>query len=537
MSRRLLLVLYCCGLIVSTGAAILETSPGYMDADYYFAGAIRIASGEGSHEPYIWNFLNNPQQLPAPSFTYWMPLTSLVSAAGIWLLPRSAWWGARIPLLLLSGLISPLTALLSWRLTGKYQHARLAGLLALLPGYYLAYFPTTDAFVLEMVLGVLFLWLAAPGAGETLGMRDSLRRLNFQFLGVGVVVGLLHLARADGILWAASGLLAAWLAFRKIPFGKAYHLLGLCGALFVGYAMVTAGWYARNLGEWGSLFPPGGAHGLWISEYEQTMIFPASLLTPQHWLDSGWRAHLQARINALSAIFQTMLAVQGEIVLFPFILAGLWRLRRREEVKIGVAVWGVFVLLMIILFPFASTNGSYFHSSSALQPLLWAVVPAGIETLVNKYITWRRINSPKPMQNFLTVLILITCFLFTGFIYFRRVVGSEPGNPRWNASSQHYRLVESALAASGAQPGSPVLVNNPPGFWLAAGRPAVVIPYGGPEMMLAAARRFHVEYVILEQANPWQLGDLYFDRVSIPELEYISSVGATRLYRILPLNQ
>ncbi|MBE0698843.1 MAG: hypothetical protein IH586_18140, partial [Anaerolineaceae bacterium] len=167
MGRRFYLFLFLLGLLITTGAAVLEKSPGYMDADYYYAGARRIASGQGASEPYLWNYLNDPAALPAPSFAYWMPLVSLISAVGLRLLPGWGFWGARAPLILLAALIPPLTALLSYRLRRRADLARLAGILALFPSFYLAYLPTSDVFALEMVLGALFFLLVAPPGAVT----------------------------------------------------------------------------------------------------------------------------------------------------------------------------------------------------------------------------------------------------------------------------------------------------------------------------------------------------------------------------------
>jgi len=104
--------------------------------------------------------------------------------------------------------------------------------------------------------------------------------------------------------------------------------------------------------------------------------------------------------------------------------------------------------------------------------------------------------------------------------------------PRWGASEQHYREVESVLRNYGARQDDAVLVNNPPGFWLASGRPAAVIPYGDERTLIAAAQKYHLDYVVLETTNPRQLADLYHGRVSPPELEYLTSVGSTKLFRV-----
>jgi hypothetical protein len=533
LSRRLIFGLFLAGLLVMLAAASLERAPGYMDADYYYAGALRIAGNLGTSEPYIWNFLNGPSRLPVPSFRYWMPLVSILAAAGLEVAEPLGFWGARLGFLLLAACIPPLTAILSYQLTHQTSSARLAGLLALFPGFYLAYLPTIDAFPLYMVLGGLFV-LFSFGHWQWLDQRPVAVRL----FGLGVLAGLLHLSRADGVLWLAGGLGAAlcWLLqtsrdrprslitwLKLVPFSMAF---------LAGYGLVMAPWFASNLRTWGSLLPPGGARALWITTYEETMIFPADVLTPEHWLAAGWGAHLQAWWHALSNNFQTVLAVQGGILLLPFILVGMWKLRDCQAVRLGAGIWLLTTGMMTMVFPFAGANGAYFHSGAALQPLLWAVAPVGMERVVLWYARLRRLAWPQGMLRFVSALLVITSALLSGLLYFQRVVGNEPGEWRWNASAAHYQEIEHLLTRLGAAEGEAVLVNNPPGFWLAGGRPAVVIPFGDEQMLLSAARKYQVRYLVLETNDAQHLAGIFYGQVTLPELEYLAAVGDTRLFRI-----
>jgi hypothetical protein len=532
MRRSTLLILFAAGLAVAVITAVFEPTPGYMDADYYYAGAQRIAAGQGGTEPYLWNYLNDPPALPALSFAYWMPLTSLVSAVGVILFPWAGWWGARFPFLLAAGLIPVVTAMLAWRLSGDERQARLAGVLALAPGFYLAYLPTTDVFAIEMLLGGLFLLTAARITKIENRISSFWEKPHIQFFLLGILVGLLHSARADGLFWGA-GVVVITLIL--VTSGRRYNFrqwAGLYVLLLAGYLLVMSPWLARNTLAWGTLFPPAGSRAIWITEYEQTMLYPADLLTPQWWLAAGWKAHLAARINALSGVLQTALAVQGNIVLFPFILSGLWIFRKRTEVKLGAAMWALIAVVMVLAFPAASINGSFFHSAAALQTLFWAAAPAGLGVLVSQYCRWRRIEKLAGFHSFVTGLVIFTCVLLSGFLFYQRVAQNDQGISRWSASHEHYLAVETELQRYGAAPGEFVLVNNPPGYWLASQRPAMVIPYGGTAMLLAAAEHYHASFVVLERTNPYQLADLYYGRTSIPGLEYLTSVGETQLYRV-----
>ncbi len=530
--RRFIIFLFFAALLMISAAASLERTPGYMDADYYYAGALRIASDQGTSEPYIWNFLNDPARLPVPSFRYWMPLVSLLAAAGLKVAAPLGFWGARLGSLLLAACVPPLTALLSYQLTRQSSSARLAGLLALFPGFYLAFLPTTDAFPLYMALGGLFVLLSF-GHWQWLDRRPVMLRL----LILGLLAGLLHLTRADGVLWLAGALCVAlaWLWQPKLGHPRSFlwpKLIPYTAIVLAGYGLVMAPWFAGNLRIWGSLLPPGGGRALWITAYEQTMIFPADGLTPQHWLAAGWGEHFQAWWHALSNNFQTTLAVQGGVLLLPFMLAGIWKLRDCREVQFGAGMWLLTGGVMTVIFPFAGANGGYFHSGAALQPLLWAVAPVGVESIVLWYARLRRLKWPRGMLRFVALLLVITGALLSGLLYFQRVIGSEAGVWKWNASEVHYQEVEQTLTQSGAAAGESVLVNNPPGFWLASGRPAVVIPYGDEQMLLAAARKYDARYLVLEPNNAFHLPGLYDGTEENPALEYLASVGDTRLFRI-----
>jgi hypothetical protein len=527
--------LFLMGLLVVFSAASIEHAPGYMDAEYYYAGGIRLASGQPGAEPYLWNYLNQPQDLSAPPFSYWMPLVSILAAVGLVLAPSWGFWGARLVFLLLAACIPPLTAFFSLRLTHNPRQARFAGALALFPGFYLVYFPTTDAFSIYMVVGAAFLLLAFDPSPFWSGWKEALR-----FFLLGLLVGLLHLARADGLLWlAGAGCVALaralqpgfipgkWLSFNRKSVG---WLAALGGAILLGYGLVMGPWVARNLGEWGNLMPPGGSRAIWITTYEETMSFPASQLTPQHWLSAGAQAHLTAWLRAAGNHFQTAVAVQGSIVLFPFILIGLWKLRQNSVVKLGAGMWLLTVVVMTFVFPFAGINGSFFHSGAALQVLWWAAAPVGVEAAVDWYTRVRHMPRPESFQRFIRAVLVGAMLFFSGVVTFQLVIGSDPRQPRWEASARHYQAVEQTLQRLGAGPGAAVLVNDPPGYWLQSGRPAGVIPNGDAQTLLAAARQYGVHYIILEDHNPQQLANLYHGREIPSELRPVGSVGTTRLF-------
>src|SRR5574341_1391952 len=141
MNWRHYAILFAIGFAVPYIIAQYQTLPGYMDADYYFAGGIRLATGKGFTEPYIWNYIGDPQSLPIPSHTYWMPLASMISAA----------------------------------------------LLSIFSHYYAPSMPVPDNYAIYMLLGGVFLWLAP-------------RPQKWIPFVLGILAGLMTLARSDGLL-------------------------------------------------------------------------------------------------------------------------------------------------------------------------------------------------------------------------------------------------------------------------------------------------------------------------------------------------
>src|SRR5215510_507440 len=119
------------GFAVPYLIAQYQTLPGYMDADYYFAGGIQLATGKGFNEPYIWNYLSSPHGLPTPSHAYWMPLASIVSAVGMWLASQTTYAAGRFPFILLSACVPILTATLAFELSQSLLMAMVAGLLSI----------------------------------------------------------------------------------------------------------------------------------------------------------------------------------------------------------------------------------------------------------------------------------------------------------------------------------------------------------------------------------------------------------------------
>lgn len=528
MSARLYLLLGFGGFVVAVLIALFQRSPGYMDADYYYAGGVRLAEGHGFSELALWNYLDDPARLPHPSHAYWMPLASLLAAGGMALLGRPDFAAARLLFILTAALIPPLTAALAWRLARRKSLALLSGLLAALSGFYLPYMATTDTFALYMLLGALFfLLLPAPDGAR----GEDNPRAPLRFAGLGLIAGLMHLARADGLIWLLTALAAGWLHWRaQARSGRPARVWPFLLAGAAGYLLVMLPWFARNLTEFGALLSPGGGRALWILNYDELFSFPASQLTPARWLGAGLGEILRTRLWAAGQNLLSALAVQGEVFLLPLILIGMWALRADLRTQLAGLAWALTFVMMTVPFPFQGVRGGFFHSGAALQPFFWAVAPAGLERLI-EFGSGRRGWRADQARRVFGAGLLVMAACFSLFLAYKRVFSAGPDNERWDRSYMRYQGVESYLLQQGAGAGEVVMVNNAPGYFAASGRPAISIPNGDLQAACAAAQKYHAGYLLLEIdqiRGGAELFDAPGDQLC---LQYLGAPEGIRVYR------
>jgi hypothetical protein len=527
MNRRHYAILFVIGLLVPFIISRYQDLPGYMDADYYFAGGIQLAQGKGFTEPYIWNYLSNPQGLPNPSHTYWMPLASIVSALGMWIAGSTSYAAGRAPFILLSACVPILTATLAFKISHRTRFAMVSGLLSIFSMYYAPFMPVPDNYALYMILGATFLLLAPRGE-------------RWIPIALGALTGLLTLARSDGLLWLGlAGLTMIWksplfLAKRKIkyaepePKGVLIRRL-LFSWLFVllGYFLIMGFWHYRNYTLFNSFLAPGGGRLLWLENYNQTFVYPPDALTREGFLQAGWNAALQDRIAAFQSNLGNAFAAQGEIFLFPFILLGLQQLRINLRTRIAVTGWLILFAVMTIVFPFAGSRGSFFHAGAAFQPMWWVAAPVGLDAVLHWARRRGRFMDRNALPVFLSVLVFLAVLMTIYLVNFRVVASG------WAQDDAIYSSVEKLFQDNGISPTDVVIVRNPPGYFIASKRPAVALPFGDESAILAVAEKFDAKYLVLEAGGTFAaIQDLYDAPNDNASFTYLGEVDGARLYRI-----
>jgi hypothetical protein len=502
-----------------------------MDAYYYFGGAKRLAQGYGFSEPYLWNYLDDPAGLPHPSHLYWMPLTSILAALPMALCgavcPDNAalFRVAQIPGVVLASLLPLISFSIALRIYARrdaqgspeagspanliQESAPLAAAwFSLFSGFYFVFWSNTDSFALYGVVGSLALF----SAGRALARQSPLL-----FGAAGLLAGLGHLSRADGVLLLG---IVLWFCLRLRPTrptmstsmlasepGGWARRLWCAAAALAGYACAMLPWFARNLFATGALLAPGGSKALWLTSYNDLFNYPADL-TAASYFASGWPTILSGKMEALSLNLQTALAVQGLIALAPFVTLGLWKLRREVTFQPAVLYAAGLYFAMTFVFTYPGPRGGLLHSGTALLPFYFAAAPAGLEQAVRWIAARRRGWQVAQATRVFLVGLAAICTLLTLALFWRRAVGENPRRPAWNTSDTAYEAVGAWLATEG-DIDSVVMANNPPALYYFTNHPSVVVPNGGIDTVLAAAGRYGVKWVVVDANVPVGLIGLY----------------------------
>jgi hypothetical protein len=499
--------MFLLGAAVAMIAAWWIRVPGYMDAEYYYATGEMLAAGEGFQEPFLWNYLDDPVGIPHPSHTYWKPLTSLLAAGGISLF-GGGFRAAQIPFLILSAMIPGLTAFIAERMHGDWGMARFSGILAAFSGFFFPYFVTTDTFAIYALLGGAFFWVISEAYH---------REGEIPWLIVGILAALAQLTRADGLLLL---ILAV-----GVMISSRRSSLRLFIALLAGYFAVMLPWWITSGQRGNDLLFSGSARILWARSYDDIFAFPPEKLTFARWWASGLGEILIARMRALGLNLQSLLAVNGVIILGPLMVLGGWKKRNHLLVRVTAIFLLALLGLMSFIFPFAGARGGYFHSSSAGMLILWVLAPLGLHA-ANGFAAKRRGWNPVQTWRVFQAATIIIAGLISLRTFYVRVIGPDTEKIRWEATERAYQAVGKWFYEVHPDPAL-IAVNNPPGFYTATGYESLVIPDGDPQVLAEVVKRFEVGWVVLDRNNPG-LKAIYENPTEVPWLTPVGDIELSK---------
>lgn len=476
------------GLLVQGFWALRLQHPAYFDAYYYTTNGQRLAQGYGFTEEIVWQYLDNPQTLPTPSHTYWMPLTSIIAAAGFWL--GDSFRAAQAPFWLLAGLLPLLAYAISWQLYEARWQARSAAFFTMSGGYYTAYWVQPTTFV-------LFAWL---GGGCLLALALARQRGKGRWwLIAGLVAGLCHLTRADGLLILGTGVLM-WLFEARERRQERERLPWREGLLLAsGYLLIMAPWFYRTWVVSGQPLSTVGTQTIFLTIYDDVFSYGRDIGW-QTYVDWGWRNILVSKLQAAWLSLQTFVAVIG---LTAFSIFALWAWiaarrhasRRRFLQPMTVYAFVLFIAMSFV-FTFPGQRGSLLHSSTALWPWSMALVAGGLDHAVDWIAARRPRWKPQAAKRFFAVSFVLMAFVISFFV--------AAGQPLRRDEAAVYRQVSQQLPANVV-----VMTGDPPGFYYHTGRSAIATPNEPPQGMLRAARQFGATYLFMSEEHPAPLNDLY----------------------------
>src|SRR5688572_15790778 len=538
MSFRTYLILFFSGLILPIILSQFQPKPGYLDSEYYYAGGIQLATGNGFNEPYLWNYLDGTKSLPHPSHTYWFPLASIISAIPMWLFNNTSYAVARIPFIIIAALVVPITAHLAYLFSKRKDLAIVSALFAIFSVYHAPFVGVTDNFSLFMFFGGLYfifitkiLMFPSPDSGGRVRGEGK-----YWFI-LGILSGFLSLSRSDCLLWL--GITFLFILFRnnsqsqvsslKSPITNYLSLIARYSLLSIlGFLLIMSPWYARNLKTFGTLMAPGGSRALWLQNYDQTFIYPPETLTKESFLEYGWENIWNDRMWALGTNLQSMFAAHGGIILFPFIIAGIIYFRKDERVKLAVIAWSILFFVMTFIFPFAGVRGAFFHAGAALQPTWWVLAPLGLDSILAS-LRKRNWGDDRGRIIFTSSLVLVTIIL-TFFVIYIRLFSLG-----WGEVKVDYLETEQFLIQNGIESDDIVIVRDAPAYYLESNRSAISIPYGGIDAILAVSKQFDAEYLMLEpEATLPQIRSLIESPNQNSNFIFLGEVNGANIFKIIP---
>jgi hypothetical protein len=503
MKKKHYILIYGISLTFFLVVGLLQKTAGYMDASYYYATGRQLALGKGAVEPFLWNYLNDPQVLPSPAFTYWMPLSALLAALGMWVGNTDSFLAARFPFIALSALIPCLSVFFVSRITNRRIYAALATTFGLLCGSYLPYLTITDSFTPVFILGAIYLLIA----NRVFNTEEPIKHKKLSYLLLGIIAGLLHLTRADGILWLGAGFLVLVFVSTKSGvknnYAKGYLIEILL--LMVGYLCVMSGWFIRNLTLFGSIFPVGSNLAMLFTRYDDLFMYPASSLTFDRMLETGLSEMIRVRGRAFLTNLETLVGVAGNVVLLPFMVIGGWKERKNKLTQFVLIMLALLFVLMALVFPFAGYRGGFFHSISAFQIYLWVLAIIGIEATVHWSVRNLKWVEAKARTLFFVVLVLGIAAM-TGIFYINKV---QPFSGGWDQSYSNYHQLDTELQEIAGNDNFRVMINDSPGYYSATNREAMQLSSGTIQDVSGLLDRFDIDFLIIDKDVPDNLRSLY----------------------------
>ena len=359
--------IFAIALVVRLFFAAQITFPKPEDTAYYVGVARNLVEGHGLVSNALWSYQTPPLEFPRAAFEVWLPLPTYLAAIPMALLGAtfaSAQWS--------SILLGALVPVLTWRFAADVAAERelpvgRARAMALGSGLTAAvYLPlllhsalpdsTMPFAVLALSACLLMSRLAADPRGG--------RPLDGRVVALGLLIGLAALTRNEAAYVGLAWLIVAW----RIPTLDQRTRIWLIATPAIIAGLVFLPWAIRDWFVFGSPLPGQAiANAFSVTGYD---IFawndPPTL---GRYLDVGLFGLVGMRIDAFFHNLVGVLLLPG----LPISLIGMiglpWAIRGSALRPVVIVSFTTFALTTL-LFPVATTWGTFLHASGPFQVLL-----------------------------------------------------------------------------------------------------------------------------------------------------------------------
>jgi 4-amino-4-deoxy-L-arabinose transferase-like glycosyltransferase len=409
--KRDLLWLTAGALVVRLLVATIVDGAPWTDSAYYFASGQRIATGHGLTVPFIWSFLDTGGRLPMhptlpiPSHAHWMPLTAFLASLGMLLLGPTE-LGARLPMIILSTALTPLTYLFALSIWRSRPAAVVGAILVVFAGPLLLFGSIVESYALFGLAGSAALFSAMRSVADDLHRR---RWLLFS----GAMVGLATLTRIDGVLLAVAPASAWLISMGWSPWPgrgpRAGWATGIGSA--AAFALVVSPWAARNLATFGSILPSTGGSTLWIKSYNEQFSITADT-SLQAYLAQGPGPIIGSKVVAGLTIGGYTVALMAGVFGILFV-AALWIHRRRADVAPFTIYWLAMFVLMGGVFTFHAPHGLFYHHAAAWLPIAAPMAATVVGPVASGASRWWRFLGRPATHRFLLIASVVAAIAFS----------------------------------------------------------------------------------------------------------------------------
>ena len=484
--------IFVVAFLVRVAFAAQIVFPKPEDTAYYVGVARNMLEGRGLVSDALWSYQTPPLEFPRQAFEVWLPLPTFLDAIPMALLGATfaaAQWAAVV--------IGAIVPVLAWRLAADIAEERSlprgrARTLAIGTGLTTAvYLPLLlhsalpDSTMPFAVLALSACLLMTRIARDPRGGRLTDPRV----LGLGFLIGLAGLTRNEAAFIGLAWVIVVW-GVAGLSRSVRLRLIGVV-ALIAG--LVFLPWAVRDWAAFGSPFPGQAvANAFSVTGFD---IFawndPPTLA---RYLAVGPARLVEMRVDGFAHNLFSVLLLTG----LPISLIGLiglpWAIRGSAIRPVVIVSFAAF-LVTTLVFPVATTCGTFLHAAGPFQVLLVVSALLALDTLIARLGV--RLGWTRPVAWLGAVLGVFGSLLFSVALLPSFGDGSRGTAERYEALAVRMTEIGHPLDASAG----PIITNFP--IWMAETRRTSVLalPDEPPRDVLTLAHRFNATLVVLLDAE------------------------------------